>query len=177
MSVCLCHIYMCVRVWKSVCVKSSCIYSWNICVCVCGGGGCTPCSPSLSSSRMGNSNNNHKTDFIFSVWGETTASPPCHHFPNSSANQPLHTHTRMHTNPLVCCSRAIVRVITWSVLCLVTFSLYELRAFHSPSILSIDSNFVCVCVCLCLWVRMWLPFSFYQQIGHWVPHYYANWTI
>ena len=180
MSVCLCHIYMRVRVCKSVCVKSSCIYSQNMCVCVRMCVGCMPCSPSLSSSRMGNSNNNHKTDFIFSVWGEATASPPCHHFPTRSANQPLHTHTHACTQTLLCAvpqARAIVRVITWSVVCLVTFSLYELRAFHSPSILSIDSNLVCLCVCLCLWVRMWLPFSFYQQIGHRVPHYLANWTI
>ena len=93
--------------------------------------------------------------------------------------QPInpYTHTHACTQTLLCAvpqARAIVRVITWSVVCLVTFSLYELRAFHSPSILSIDSNLVCLCVCLCLWVRMWLPFSFYQQIGHRVPHYLAN---
>lgn len=79
-----------------------------VCMSVCAHVHYMPHSFSLSSSRMGNSNNNHKTYFIFSVWGETTAFSLCHHFPTRSSNQITHTrtcvHTHIHTNPLVCSS-------------------------------------------------------------------------
>lgn len=90
--VCLCHIYM-LCVWKrwSVSAKRS-----DACVCVCVRAHCTPHSFSLSRSRTGNSNNNHKTYFIFSVWGETAAFPPCHHFPTRSSNRYTHIHTQSH---------------------------------------------------------------------------------
>jgi len=53
------------------------------------------------------------------------------------------TLTPTHTPTPLCAilqAGTIVRVITRGVVCLVTFSLYELGAIHSPSILSIDSN-------------------------------------
>lgn len=108
-----------------------------------------------------------KPTLFFYVWGETTFPPATTFQPNQITYIHTHTLVRTHTykETLLCAvlqAKAIVRVITWSVVCLVTFSLYELRAFYSPSILS-------MCV--------WLLFSFFQQRGHWVLHYLANPTI
>lgn len=115
---------------------------------------------SFSSRRTGNSNNNHKTYFIFSVWAETTGFPLVDTLSQLAQSAPIrsHTHTFIHMCThtsgvaLSCAVLRAVRVITWSVVCLVTFSLYELRAFTGPSVLSIDL--------VCVWFL-----SLYQPLG------------
>lgn len=127
---------------------------------------------SQSSGRVGITNNNHKTYFIFTVWGRRASFSLATTFKPAQANQlccahtPTHTHYT-HVQTLSCAvlpARVIVRVITCSVVCLVTFSLYELGAVRGPSILSIDRNLDVVCACVCfVCVCGWLLFSFYHQ--------------